>query len=348
MLLTFAIPVHNDADALKKTLTSIKHSIVLSRSDLEVIVSDNHSDDNPFENTKDILRDLPNFRYRRQPENVGFSRNVQTLANLARGEYIWFLGAGDTLVAEFIETVLDYISEMKPDFGTVGGRFNFQTKHPKVNYAELFTLGNSTSPNSSQFFNHAISLNIIRTDIVRGLNIGKHPKNLQRDLHPLEPVSPAELWETETNYWPHLECICQVAEKGGSLTWFEFHRPAVLLNMNKNGTWDKGLSAVKIFVQWAEIVRRTQVVLPWSHWVRQQSKDLHGPHLLRFVFAVRKDRSVDPDDAISQLSRLKIGILIRVSAHIILRLPLPVVRYLVRLRGLYLCLLQKKLWQKNL
>jgi glycosyltransferase involved in cell wall biosynthesis len=79
-------------------------------SDVEFLVCDNTSTDG----TPDVVAPYlgrSDFRYIRNPKNVGMLGNLRVTANHARGEYIWILGDDDLLCRGAIERVLSAIRD---------------------------------------------------------------------------------------------------------------------------------------------------------------------------------------------------------------------------------------------
>jgi GT2 family glycosyltransferase len=74
---------------------------------VEILVSDNHSGDDAYAMSKSMLANYPNVQVVRQSANIGYAGNLMALASLSRGEYLWFIGAGDTVfpgcLAEIIQ-----------------------------------------------------------------------------------------------------------------------------------------------------------------------------------------------------------------------------------------------------
>jgi len=105
--LTVGIPTFNRADDLRLALDSVLvQASDLTLGQLEVLVSDNASTDQ----TASVVREYE-ARYpgvvvgRRNPVNLGFSRNVDSVVRHARGEFVLLLGDDDGLEGNALETV---------------------------------------------------------------------------------------------------------------------------------------------------------------------------------------------------------------------------------------------------
>jgi glycosyltransferase involved in cell wall biosynthesis len=336
MLLTLALPVFNDAMALVASLRSIVFALQEAEQPVEVIVSDNGSSDGSFESAKSALLGIPNSRVVRQDVNLGFAGNLKALSEISSGKYIWYLGAGDTLMPGHLNPILRMLENQAPDFGTLHGRFNFHSLQAVSAEEKKFHLAASNRASFVALFNHAVSLNIIKREIMLALDAPQISSTNSREGSPNDIPNPIYLWESEPSYWPHLESVCQFLEKGLSepQSWFEYEGIAVLLDNNKNGNWDKGMSAVKIFVEWASVAKRTAKALPKAKSAQKLDRILHGSHLLKFLFMIRKDGTIPPGVALKQIQTMDLSFTVRFLALVISNLPLTVVRILVAARAL--------------
>lgn len=106
-LLTIVIPTYNRSQFLNSNLLSIFKQIEDSHL-VEVVVSDNHSSDNTPEVINNYVQ-YSNFRYYRQDENVGMSKNILDVVAKARGEFCWIVGDDDFIVQGAIQEIVRLI-----------------------------------------------------------------------------------------------------------------------------------------------------------------------------------------------------------------------------------------------
>ncbi len=115
--ISIIIPVYNQ---IRYTLACI-HSIYLDGQDgidYEIIVSDDRSTDA----TQDVFTEpFANVIYRRNKKNLGFLRNCNEAATIAKGNYLVFLN-NDTIVLSGWLTELIRTLENDPEIGLVGSK----------------------------------------------------------------------------------------------------------------------------------------------------------------------------------------------------------------------------------
>ena len=104
-LLTIAIPTYNRAKYLKRALGS-----VVSQYDerIEILVSDNASEDNTSQVVESFLKSVP-IRYVRNDTNIGLDANFLQCYRLAEGDYMLLLGDDDLIIEHRLATVLDFL-----------------------------------------------------------------------------------------------------------------------------------------------------------------------------------------------------------------------------------------------
>ena len=107
--LSICIPTCNSDVYLERLLRHLFAQLEGLQSEIEVIVSDNASDDRTGEVASEYAA-RPNFRYVRRPENGGAERNFLNAVANASGEYVWLLGDDDVVLPGAIGRLLTVIS----------------------------------------------------------------------------------------------------------------------------------------------------------------------------------------------------------------------------------------------
>ena len=100
---TVGVPVYNGADFLEKCLTCLRDQ---TYRDIEVLIFDNCSEDATGEIAQRFCTEDPRFRYFRQPENKGASRNFLEVLEAARTPFFLWRAADDTSDLNYVETLL--------------------------------------------------------------------------------------------------------------------------------------------------------------------------------------------------------------------------------------------------
>lgn len=335
MLLSFALPVYNDEVALTLTIASILNEVQDHLADVEILVSDNHSGDDAYAMSKSMLANYPNVQVVRQSANIGYAGNLMALASLSRGEYLWFIGAGDTVFPGCLAEIIRILKTEMPDFGTVEGRFNYHNYWDRPSPKIPVTFASKNLKSTVPLFNHAVSLNVMRRQIMLDLKQAHLEAQAGISNPRVDGSEMVQLVSSHDLYWAHLEAVIVSAEKrpDHDFKWFQYRKLSVLLNSNKNGNWDKGELALVIFADWYRVIRRGAPAFADSQWLKAMERDLRGGLLFRLLFDIRKEGTLSSNETVSQLKALPYGRLTKMIGAFISRLPLPVVSVLVYSRG---------------
>lgn len=106
--ISFCIPTYNRAAFIEETIESI---IQQATDGVEIVISDNASDDNTEEIVQGYRQKFPRLTYYRWPENMGADRNYLKVVELAKGDYCWFMGSDDALKPGAISRILEEIKQ---------------------------------------------------------------------------------------------------------------------------------------------------------------------------------------------------------------------------------------------
>jgi abequosyltransferase len=106
--ISVCIPTYNRAGDLKNCLVRLIAEIDrLNTNAVEIIVSDNASQDGTKEYVEMLAAKYPFIKYYRNSRNLGFGRNMNQAVNYATGSYFWLMGSDDRIVAGSLAKVLD-------------------------------------------------------------------------------------------------------------------------------------------------------------------------------------------------------------------------------------------------
>lgn len=110
-LLTVAIPTYNRPEPLQKTLDVLKAE---DADTFTILISDNSSTDCSEKLVRCYQQSMPNLRYSKNPVNLGFSRNVARLYELADTRYIWFLCDDDSVNPGAVTEIIRALEKHEP------------------------------------------------------------------------------------------------------------------------------------------------------------------------------------------------------------------------------------------
>jgi glycosyltransferase involved in cell wall biosynthesis len=119
-LLTIAIPTFNRRRVLELQLNEL---LKLNSEDVEILVSDNNSDDGTREFLESLDSQLPRLRKIRNESNLGFDGNLKSLYQAAHGDFVWFLSDDDLANHTEIKVIMDALIN-NPEIGLLGLIFN--------------------------------------------------------------------------------------------------------------------------------------------------------------------------------------------------------------------------------
>jgi glycosyltransferase involved in cell wall biosynthesis len=103
-LVSVGLPVRNGVSGIQDTVHSI---LGQDWGDLEVIISDNGSDDGTEDLCRALARADGRVRYHRQHRNIGLLNNFSWVMNEARGRYFRWIGHGDQLEPSYLTRTLE-------------------------------------------------------------------------------------------------------------------------------------------------------------------------------------------------------------------------------------------------
>jgi len=109
------LPTYNRVDKLKKALESL---INQTYKNLEIIVSDNHSEDGTEELCREFAAKDSRIQYYRQSENIGMIVNTNFVANKITGEYWLGMCDDDWIDDDFIEKIVSFAIN-HPDYSAI-------------------------------------------------------------------------------------------------------------------------------------------------------------------------------------------------------------------------------------
>lgn len=108
-ILTMGILTYNRAKYLKKSMAAIYNQLGNCKG-IEVLISDNHSDDNTPEVVNEY-KNYSNLHYVRQKENIGGHNNIEFIYENCKGDYVIAAGDDDYYAPGTIMRIVEAIYE---------------------------------------------------------------------------------------------------------------------------------------------------------------------------------------------------------------------------------------------
>lgn len=112
---SICIPTYCRYDLLRRAVAS---AIAQDYRPMEIIISDNASEDGSWEHTLKLERLDPRIRVRRNDHNLGWTGNINACIAAAKGEYIVFLCDDDELLPDMVKICADFL-DANPHVGLV-------------------------------------------------------------------------------------------------------------------------------------------------------------------------------------------------------------------------------------
>ena len=132
-LVSFGLPVYNPHKPyLRQLLDSL---LAQDIQDLEVVISDNDSDNGTQEICEEYASRDPRVRYHRNPKNIGQIDNFNKVLELAQGKYFRWIGSDDWLEPDYARRCVEVL-EAKKDFIGVSTYYDFTFNDGQRYYRE--------------------------------------------------------------------------------------------------------------------------------------------------------------------------------------------------------------------
>ena len=109
-ILSVCIPTYNRAEYLSETLDHAIIAIAGNWGKVELLISDNASNDNTSEVVTEYQKIYPMIRYHRNLQNMN-DENFLIASNLAKGKYVWLLGDNRVLLKDSIDRIIDELDK---------------------------------------------------------------------------------------------------------------------------------------------------------------------------------------------------------------------------------------------
>jgi len=137
----FAIPTWNRAAKLRRCVDSIAQQILSTQVDAAIYISDNCSDDETPQVTKELANQYPFVTFARRTEHGGVFDNLSDVTEHAKGDYIWWFGDDDELLPGGLQKVVEHLGDDSVAYLSAGNGW-FKPHSGKVAAGKLLDLCN--------------------------------------------------------------------------------------------------------------------------------------------------------------------------------------------------------------
>lgn len=176
-LLSLCIPIYNRGTYLEKMLLRFFEDKELFENDIELIISDNCSEEDLKAIVDSYRQQGLEVTYYRQETNIGPDGNFLFCFGKAKGKYCWLLGSDDIPVKGFLRYLVGQL-DCENDYGLVYLRlFNFNKWYRSITTSEInseVTVDNQKMLCDINVWITFMSSSIIRTEFIQSLNLAKY------------------------------------------------------------------------------------------------------------------------------------------------------------------------------
>lgn len=167
-ILTIAIPTYNRAKYLETSLNILIEQINEIDQNVELIISDNCSNDNTEEVVKKFLSKGYDFRYIKNATNLGMDGNFVQCFKIAKGKYVWVLGDDDFLLPGSLKRIVQKLSDDE-EYGLM----HLSLEKTNLDDFVVYKKSNAFVSDISYWITF-ISANIVNTKYVKEIDFDKY------------------------------------------------------------------------------------------------------------------------------------------------------------------------------
>lgn len=260
-LISICVPAYNGGAHLERLMDALLAS---GRTDFEIVISDDCSSDGCWETMSRRADADARLRCERNVTNLGMDRNFTHVASLARGEYIWFSGQDDVILADGLARVLDFLAT-RPDID--------------------FILMNHAKRVVGRFGEHMVKAAQLDQHVF-GVGLDSYLAHTRHHLPTFLPtfLMRSTLWRRVDVSRYFGTCYCQVGvflEAACDIRWCHFSGNHVIGLLPPDGWQANPLAYVKIALGYFAMLLRAASRAPWV------TRDM-----LRVFFRLQKRRLV--------------------------------------------------------
>lgn len=236
--LGIVIPTYNRARQLGELLDRLDRELRECDAEVEVLVSDNASQDETAELLQARLRTHPWLRAHRQPENIQARPNIAWLVeNAPAADYTWIIGDDDLPLPGAVQFIVELLRAQRPAWLHLPHRWIDLDGHEQPGSTAPAQLQRFASP-GEMYVAHHHWLTFMAASVLRTVELQRAARDLPtaNAYHPLLWFFGAALGAGP----------CIVPDRylvAGSLDISWTDRRAEILTLHFTSLWDEGLSA---------------------------------------------------------------------------------------------------------
>ena len=167
-ILSLCIPIYNREHFLRLQLSRYLEDKELFESEVELIISDNCSQDNLEAICVDFKNQGLNLKYKRQEMNIGPDGNFLWCFQNATGKYVWLLGSDDIPITGLLRKLLVQLKDGEY------GWFHINTKKQRRKHPINIYADNSQMIVDVNYMVTFMSSNIIRRESLSTIDLSKY------------------------------------------------------------------------------------------------------------------------------------------------------------------------------
>jgi len=179
-LLTIGIPTYNGSKYIASTIATIYSQDGYSKDEVEILISDNNSDDNTKQIISELQKQYPDtISYYLNKTNIGYDKNVNNLFKKASGKYVQILGDDDYFTSN--SSLSELIEQLrKNDFSVLLFSSIFENIDSCKKTTNIITKENTACHDGNEFFKiskwstAAVSSIVVKKDLWNGVNLTKY------------------------------------------------------------------------------------------------------------------------------------------------------------------------------
>jgi glycosyltransferase involved in cell wall biosynthesis len=170
-LVAIGIPTYNRAPSLERAIESV---LAQDYSNLELVISDDASEDATTTLCEEFRKRDSRVRYIRQQTNLGVSTNFVEVFKRSRGDFFMWLGSDDWLDSSYVSQCLQVLLE-QPDHALVCGKAKYFEGEKFLFEEDAINLPQDSGRHRVLAYYRQVSVNGILYGVIRREHLEKVP-----------------------------------------------------------------------------------------------------------------------------------------------------------------------------